>query len=95
MKFVFHIAAVLLCGASILAEGSDTTAEPPSYKLFRATEDYSYLANDEDRQYDYDWFDPIKYIPMTDDGLARLTIGGEFRPRYESSKTAIGWPMQT
>ncbi len=86
MQYATYVAAVLLLGSNVTADETGTLNEPPPYKLFRAAEDYSYLANDEDRQYEYDWFDSIKYMPMTDDGSVRLTIGGEFRPRYEYFK---------
>ena len=83
MQYAALVAVVLLLSTIVVADEPGTLIQPPPYKLLRAAEDYSYLAHDEDHQYEYDWFDPIKYMPMTDDGSVRLTIGGEFRPRYE------------
>lgn len=86
MKFGPHIIAVLLFSVSVQAEESHTADEPPPYKLFRAAEDYSYLAIDEGHQYEYDRFDPIKYISLSENREVYLTFGGEFRPRYEYFK---------
>lgn len=83
MRYATFVAAVLLLGSNVAADEPGTPNEAPTYKLFRATEDYSYLANDADPQYEDDWFDPIKYISLGEDRDVHLTIGGEFRPRYE------------
>src|SRR5436190_3834939 len=52
----------------------------PEYKQLRYDEDYSYLREPQRRS---DFFDPIKYIPLTESGSAFLTLGGEIRERYE------------
>jgi hypothetical protein len=57
--------------------------EPPAFELFRAEEDYGYLADRESSPYEDDVFDPVKYIPLDQDGNAYLTLGGEVRPRFE------------
>ena len=87
MKYsAFVTAAVLLC-THLAAEEPPNPSEPPPDKLLRAAEDYSSRAHDEDHQYEYDWFDPIKYIPLTDDRNVHLTVGGEFRGRHEHCTT--------
>ena len=68
MQYATYVAAVLLLGSNAAADEPGTPNEPPAYKLLRAAEDYSYLATDEEPQYEYDWFDPIKYISLADDG---------------------------
>lgn len=55
-------------------------AAPPPYQKLRYDEDYSYLADPSQRS---DFWDPIKYIPLGDDGGWRLSFGGEARERYE------------
>jgi hypothetical protein len=53
--------------------------EPP-LTLLRYDEDYSYLHNPETRT--GKWWEPLKFIPLTE--KAYLTLGSEFRLRYES-----------
>ena len=86
MQFAALVAVVLLLSTIVVADEPGTLIQPPPYKLLRAAEDYSYLADDEDQQYEYDWFDPIKYISLSGDSDVHLTIGGEVRPRYEYFK---------
>lgn len=67
------------------SEGSQRTIAascptPPPYKLLRYDEDYSYLKDPTCRT---DFWDPIKYIPLSDSEIAYLSIGGELRERYE------------
>lgn len=62
MHYAACVAVVLLLSTHVAADEPGTLNEMPPYKLLRAAEDYSYLGNDEDHQYEYDWFDPIKYI---------------------------------
>jgi hypothetical protein len=53
---------------------------PPTYKLLRYEEDYSYLKDPGRRT---DFWDPIKYIPFWGRQDWYLSIGGEVRERYE------------
>jgi len=57
--------------------------EPPAFKLFRAEENYSYLKDKEINPYETDYLDVIKYIPLSQNGNASLSLGGEIRPRVE------------
>jgi hypothetical protein len=76
-------------GASAIAFLSTAHAEeagapavsPPAYTALRYDEDYSYLSNTVAR---LDLFDPIKYIPLNQSGDAYLSLGGQFRDRYEN-----------
>ena len=60
----------------------------PKYLNLRYNEDFSYLdkagdnAEEDNGGYKKDFFDPIKWIHITDD--LTLTIGGEFRARMEA-----------
>ncbi len=54
----------------------------PKYLNLRYDEDFSYLEGPEG-SYQPDFFDPIKWIKITDD--LTLTIGGEFRARLEAA----------
>jgi hypothetical protein len=56
------------------------TFQPPPYKLLRYEEDYSYL-NDPSRRTDF--WDPIKYIPISNRQDWYLSFGGFVRERYE------------
>ncbi len=67
--------------ASDVASGSGATAKLvlPPFKLLRYEEDYSTLASAEDLT----GLDRLKYMKLTDDGRAWLSLGGEARTRYE------------
>lgn len=67
--------AVLACTG--LARAAE---KAPEYQKLRYEEDYWYLRSPDARG---DFFDPIKYIPITSDGAAYLSLGGMLRERYE------------
>ena len=55
----------------------------PSYSpVLRQNEDWSVLAGDDTIQ-TKSFFDPIKYIPLTDDGNFWISLGGQVRFRLE------------
>jgi hypothetical protein len=83
MEYLIAVFLALLLSSNVLAEEPTTLTDPPPYKLLRAEEDYSYLSNDGPQQYKEDWSDPIKLIRLASDRDIYLTLGGEFRPRYE------------
>ena len=73
------IAGLLAFPAASLA---DEAAQPTPYpKILRYEEDYRYLADPTKRS---DFWDPIKFIPLTPSKESYLTIGGEWRERYEN-----------
>ncbi|MGH8615797.1 MAG: alginate export family protein, partial [Gammaproteobacteria bacterium] len=53
---------------------------PPKYQKLRYEEDYRYLQDPSKR---IDSFDPIKYVPLSEDGEYYLSLGGLIRERYE------------
>jgi len=55
------------------------TSSSPLYRQLRYDEDYSYLRS----VHGSDLFDPIKYIPLNQNGDVYLSFGGEARVRYE------------
>ena len=55
-------------------------SSPPAYQKLRYDEDYAYLEDPSRRS---DFWDPLKYIPLSDTGDAYLSLGGEGRWRYE------------
>lgn len=55
----------------------------PAYQVLRQNEDWSVLAG-VDRAATGDWFDRIKYIPLSDDGDIWVGFGGSARMRLES-----------
>jgi len=56
------------------------SAERPEFKTLRYDEDWSFLSKAAQRD---DVFDPVKYIPLTANGDAWLSLGGEARLKYE------------
>ena len=78
----FCILIVMQCGSPglLCADTGRGPGNPPSYALNRADEDYGYLA---DRHRRSDFWDPIKFVPLTDSGSWYLSFGGEARQRYE------------
>lgn len=87
-------AAVLALAASLVITGTSgaQTQEPPpappplkrpSYGLLRQNENWSVLAGQDSASADHDFFDPIKYVALSDDGSIWASFGGEVRFRYE------------
>jgi hypothetical protein len=70
----------ILAGA-MFCSGALAAAEPPSMSTLRYDEDYSYLRDPAART--GGWWEPLKYIPLTDSGEVYLTLGIETRLRYE------------
>ena len=62
------------------APGTGAGPQPPAYTPVRWNENYSYLKDPAARK---DPFDPIKYIPLNDEGDIYLSLGGQARYRYE------------
>ena len=57
--------------------------ERPAYQLLRHGEDWSVLAG-QDTSTTGDLWDPIKYIPLSDDGSVWVSFGGQLRLRAEN-----------
>src|SRR3972149_605879 len=55
----------------------------PSYQVLRFNEDWSVLRHI-DTTAQADFFDPIKYVPLSDDGEIWASFGGQLRLRLES-----------
>jgi len=70
-------------GFSQESKGKEEKIEPPNFSLFRANENYKYLKNKENSQYEEDFFDAIKFIPLNQKKDVYLSFGGQFRPRFE------------
>jgi hypothetical protein len=81
----FLVFAVLACiGLARAAE------KAPEYQKLRYEEDYRYLRSPDARG---DFFDPIKYLPITSDGAAYLSLGGMLRERYEYQSNPLDGPQ--
>ena len=83
MKTRLASAILLSTTAALSAQVTKPAAaptQPPAYTPLRWNEDYSYLKTSTAPA---DPFDPIKYIPLNDDGDWYLSLGGQARYRYE------------
>lgn len=67
-------------GSGVRSPPTDSD-KPPSYKLLRYDEDYSYLKDPSRRT---DFWDSIKYVPLWGRDDWYLSLGGEVRERVES-----------
>jgi hypothetical protein len=76
--FIFTLMMLIRPGAPCAEMGMRST--PPAYALNRADEDYGYLRDPALRT---DFWDPVKYIPLSESGILYLSLGGEARERYE------------
>jgi hypothetical protein len=66
--------------ASVNEAGKGGGYTPSPYTLVRWNEDYTYLRDPARRT---DPLDAIKYMPINDSGSIYLSLGGQFRERYE------------
>ena len=76
---------VVLClpGVGVQAEEGAKGPTRPAYSpVLRQNEDWSVLAG-QDRSGAEDPFDPIKYVPLSDDGSFWVSFGGQARTRVE------------
>ncbi len=70
-------AITLLLSASAWAQDYGGTG---AYSLDRSSEDYTYLKDPANRT---DFFDPIKYMPISDNPDWYLSLGGQVRDRFD------------
>jgi len=77
---VSTLAMVVLTWPGALPEARAADDDRPAYHVLRQNEDWSFLA---DHEGETDLFDPIKYIPLTDDGQLWMSLGGQIRERLE------------
>ena len=78
--FLITLVSCLLVPLLSLPARSDPQHDGPSFTLVRYDEDYSYLRSPANRT--GQWWESIKFIPLTEN--AYLTLGNEFRLRFES-----------
>lgn len=79
LAFAFSLAM------NLAASAQDATGRP-AYQSSRFDEDWSAMRDPAKRT---DPFDPIKFIPLTADGSWYMTLGGELRERFESSRNPL------
>ena len=81
MKIPLAFAVLLVSASALVAQTKPAAppAAPPAYTPVRWNEDYSFLQSAPDA----DRWDPIKYIPLNDEGDWYLSLGGQARYRYE------------
>jgi hypothetical protein len=82
---------ILRCVAIVVAciprdsEAQVPTSTRPAYAPERYDEDWSFLRDPSKRT---DFFDPIKWIPLANEGSWFLTLGGELRERYQDVRNS-------
>src|SRR5262245_30947960 len=66
--------------------GRDKPVSPPRplYPIPRYEEDWSFLSDPSKQN---DWWDTVKFIPLSKDRSAFLSLGGEIRETYERFQT--------
>ncbi|MDP6438029.1 MAG: alginate export family protein [Candidatus Brocadiia bacterium] len=72
---------VAVCSHLSAAEGT-APSERPAYQTLRQNEDWSFLADGVPQEEDF--FDPIKHIPLNEDGSIWVSFGGQLRLRTEA-----------
>lgn len=82
------VAAAAAMPFAASAQVSTNLERAPTYTIERYSEDWSWLADPEKRK--GDWAEPLKYIPLNDDGSIYLTTGLEARSRYEGYEN-VNW----
>ncbi len=80
---VFVIACAATAQDTPPAPPAPPASQRPTYKLLRQDEDWSFL-RDADPDVPGDFFDPIKFIPLNEDGSIWASFGGHTRFRLEA-----------
>ncbi len=86
--YIVTLVSIALAASSSRAMSQDTPQEPPDpvvrpgYQFLRQDEDWSVFRDVPDAQLT-DFWDPIKYIPLNEDGSSWLSTGGRLRLRWE------------
>ncbi|WP_195758314.1 alginate export family protein [Kangiella sp. HZ709] len=79
-NIIFILTSMFFFLSSTMSLGEEKESkQESSFKLLRSDESYSYLANQNELS---DW-ETFKYIPLNKANDIVLTLGGEFRPRFE------------
>ena len=78
LAFSFGIGVVTVILGMMIAPRAVVAQEPdrPEYRKLRSEEDWSFLGDPSRRT---EPLDRLKYIPLTTDGWAWLSLGGEVR----------------
>lgn len=91
LKFILTFTLILLVtdNSGVVAQSTpeltsqDSLLDRPTFKLFRAEENYDYLKDKENSPYQEDYLDPIKFIGLNASKDINLSFGGEIRLRME------------
>lgn len=65
---------------------AQSSVDRPAFKSFRFDEDWSAMRDPAMRS---NFLDPLKWIPLREDGSWYVTLGGELRVRYEYSRDPV------
>ena len=79
---IIGVIAVFMFVQGAFAADPEGLKRPNYSPVLRQNEDWSVLAGDDTIQ-TKSFFDPIKYIPLTDDGSLWMSFGGQVRFRFE------------
>ena len=80
--FLVGLIAAFICAHAGFAAEPEGPTHPRFSHVLRQNEDWSVLAGYDTFQ-TKSFFDPIKYIPLTDDGNFWMSFGGQIRFRFE------------
>lgn len=76
--------ASLLCASQMTM--AQSSVERPGFKAFRFDEDWTAMHDPAMRA---SFLDPLKWIPLNEEGSWYMTLGGELRERYEYSREPV------
>ena len=82
--FISCLLVIFCCQISFGQKNNEEEKpEPPAFKIVRAEESYLFLKEKENNPYKNELLDGIKFIPLTKNKEAYLSLGGQIRTRFE------------
>lgn len=70
-----------ILGIILLLAPTVSSAQAGPIKILRAFDDFAYLIGND--SIDKAYYEHLKYVPLNKNGLANLSLGGEFREQYQ------------
>ena len=82
-KLQLAVLLQVLTLSTLAAQEGSPPLKRPNYQILPQNEDWSVLAG-RDAAETGNWFDPIKYIPINEEGSIWFSFGGSVRFRFEN-----------